>query len=160
MVRECFRNNMLIFTAAWGDGQGGGGGNSFSFYKKYAKTVIFSGDQTQRQSPCSHYTPDWRGINHPSPSWSTVLVSVGMAHASVSGRGTGTGWCKSQGTWPHWAAPRDAASLGSPRGWCAPGFVLKNGQSLLAEVFHQNQVDLEIWWGSAQHRGSTVYQKL
>lgn len=121
--------------------------------------MILSEDQTQRQSPCSHLTPDWRSINHPSPSQSTALGSAGTARTSVGGRGTRTGWCKSQGTWPHRPALRDAASLGSPRGWCAPGFictefVLKNGQAVLAEVFQQNQLDPKIWQGSAQCRGS------
>lgn len=120
--------------------------------------MILSKDQTQKQSPCSHPTPDWRSINHAPPSQSTALGLTGMAQTLVGGRGTKTGWCKSQGKRPRRATLRDAASLGSPRdgvhqNLCA-GFVLKNGQAVLAEVFQQNQLDPEIWWGGAQLRVS------
>lgn len=115
------------------------------------------GGQMQRQSLLSH--PRLEKHKPLTPSWSTVLGSMGTAHTLAGSRGIDMGWCKSQGMWPHWATPRDEASLGRPRrgyppGFMCTGFVLKKNPSVLAEVSQQNQLDSEIWWGSSQLRVS------
>lgn len=68
------------------------------------------GGHTRRQPLLSH--PRLEKHKPPTPSWSTVLGSVGTAHTSDGGRDMDMGWGKPQGMQPHRATPKDEASVG------------------------------------------------
>lgn len=78
------------------------------------------GGHTRRQPLLSH--PRLEKHKPPTPSWSTVLGSVGTAHTSDGGRDMDMGWGKPQGMQSHRATPKDEASVGHCRRGCPPGF--------------------------------------